>query len=135
MNAKVLIAIAAVLVVAGGTYWWVSGHGSPINSAPSTYSWSFKDKTLDQSQPRTEVTLVTDRKSYTIGTYDGSCAEQDTDLMPNEKIKAVCWFAGGGKEIGLFDENGSWSVKVGDVDEGSAETGGFRGNFQTTVSL
>ncbi len=135
MNVKVLGALVILVAIVGGAYWWaMHGSSTPV-TAPASYSWVFEDKTTDQSKPRTQVTLVVNNKEYVVGTYDGTCSDQDTDLLPDEKLKAVCWFAGGGKEIGLFQDAGTWTVQAGDIDEGSADTAGFRGNFETIVSL
>ncbi len=136
MKGKVLLVVVGALLVVGGVYWWSAQEAkAPTGDAPEAYSWQFVDKTADQSQPKTQVSFVANGKARVVGTYDGSCAEQDSDLLPNEKSKVVCWFAGGGNEIGLFEEGGVWSVRVGDLDEGSVEVDGFRGNFKTVISF
>jgi hypothetical protein len=89
----------------------------------------------NEVMPRTTVSIAFGKEVRAIGTFDGSCSEMDTDLLPNEESKVVCWFAGGGNEIGVFGESGVRVVKVGDLDEGSAEVDGFRGNFKTVLDL
>lgn len=136
MTTKILLGAVAVLLVAGATYGvLVQTANAPTGKTPESYSWTFQDKTTDQAQPRTQVSIVAEGKARAVGTYDGSCSEIDTDLLPFEQSKVVCWFAGGGKEIGLFNEDGQWSVQVGDLDEGSAEIEGFRGNFKTLITF
>ena len=39
------------------------------------------------------------------------------------------------KVVGIFTENGRDIVKVGELDEGTVDTLGFRGNFQTILEL
>jgi hypothetical protein len=100
------------------------------------YAWVFNDLGADElGMPRTEVSIIADAKEHKLGTFDGTCSEQAADLLPGEQEKVVCWWAGGGKEIGTFEEGGKTVVKVGDVDEGDPETGGFRGNFQMVLEL
>lgn len=88
--------------------------------------------------PLTMVALRVNGEQRAIGVYDGSCAvieESQWQLMENEVSGVICWFAGGGKEIGVFREGEQFVVKEGDVDEGSAETEGFRGNFKALIAL
>lgn len=98
-------------------------------SGAATYDWRFSDKGEQDGIPHTQVVLVANGKSYTIGTYEGTCAPQDGDYMPYEVSKVICWFAGGGHEVGVFEEPGQVVVRVGDVDEGASGVPGFRGNF------
>ena len=139
-----IVLILIVLFITGGTIYAMRGVIPPSDeseiqaeeTAGVAYAWSFTDLGADElGMPRTEVSVITDGTEHKLGTFDGSCSEQDTDLLENEKEKVVCWWAGGGKEIGVFEESGRRVVKVGDVDEGDAETGGFRGNFVAVVEL
>lgn len=98
------------------------------------YQWSFKDWGNDE-RPQTQVTLVAGGGAHIIGTYDGSCALMDSDYMQYEVSKVVCWFAGGGHEIGVFEEPGQTVVRVGEVDEGASGVPGFRGNFTLVERL
>ena len=56
-------------------------------------------------------------------------------LYESEKTGVICWWAGGGSDIGIFEEGGKLVLKVGSLDEGSAEIPGFRGNFQTIATI
>jgi hypothetical protein len=110
--------------------------GTQLTDTEKDYRWIFDPaSTTDEAMPRSTVHIAIGQEVRTIGTFDGTCAEYDTDLLPNEETKVVCWWAGGGNEIGVFTENGVRVVKVGDVDEGSAEEPGFRGNFRTVLDL
>lgn len=99
----------------------------PLASA-GDYQWRFVDWS-DDEKPQTQVTLVTAGEAHTIGTYDGSCAVMEGDYLEHEVSKVICWFAGGGHEIGVFEEPGQVVVRVGEVDEGASGVPGFRGNF------
>jgi hypothetical protein len=104
------------------------------------YVWTFKDKGTkgDANAPQTEVTLAYSGGVRTIGTFEGTCAAIDRSewqLLPGEKSGVICWFAGGGEEIGVFEGKDSLVVKVGTVEEGDAETPGGRSNFKTILSL
>ncbi len=140
---KILIAAAVFAVLGGGTYVYQTS--SPADEKKSAVtadqlSWEFTNRGEDTetSAPRTQVTLHVATKAYDLGTYTGSCFDMkgsSWSLSENEVAGAICWWAGGGKEIGVFKENGGLVVKVGDLDEGSEETPGFRGNFKTKISL
>lgn len=105
------------------------------------FSWQFVEAgTADDGfVPLTAITLQTSSGgSYALGTYEGTCADMVTsswELSENEIAGAICWFAGGGKEIGVFQKNDELVVMVGDIEEGTAETEGFRGNFSEVLTL
>lgn len=132
MQKKLIAAAVAIVVVLGGFYWW---HGQAV--APATMdgkearNWTFKDAGANEvGNPQTEVSL----NGTVVGTYQGTCSEIDGsgwNLLPGEDSGVICWFAGGGTEIGVF----GGVVKQGDLDEGSAEIPGTRGNFRTLFSL
>lgn len=108
----------------------------PADGEEASYEWVFTDLRTDEfGMPRTIVGLLANGRAHEIGEFEGSCAEQDTDFLPDQKVKVVCWWAGGGHEIGIFEEDGRDVVKIGEVGEGDAETEGFRGNFVTKVTL
>lgn len=146
MNKNVVIAAVIILVMIGGFLWYrgrsetpapAAGSNTNATSTPSGARWSFTEAGEDAQTgaPLTNVTLEIGGKRYDVGTYVGSCAEKRDDLLEGEVRAAVCWFAGGGKEIGVFNEDGRVVIKEGDVDEGDAETAGFRGNFKTVITL
>ncbi|MES2134906.1 MAG: hypothetical protein V4449_01530 [Patescibacteria group bacterium] len=102
--------------------------------------WSFKDKGEDTvtGVPHTEVTLTMNNTKYEAGTYEGNCSEivgSSWQLMAGEQSGVICWWAGGGTELGVFEENGQLVIKKGLLDEGGAETPGLRGNFETFLKL
>ncbi|MEK7628122.1 MAG: hypothetical protein AAB421_01750 [Patescibacteria group bacterium] len=140
-----------VLIVAGGAFFALrpllpaQGDGigdvdmSGVNEAHTdvvVYQWIYEDQGEDSAgAPTTKVSLITGGRKHDIGVFQGSCNDSNTDLLEGEQMKVVCWWAGGGKEIGIFTENGVSTVRVGDVDEGSAEAPGFRGNFKVVTEL
>ncbi|MBC7836274.1 hypothetical protein H7X87_00645 [Acetobacteraceae bacterium] len=136
--------VLVILAVAGGLYFYQqqamkTASTQTATSTSSENSWSFKEadsSDVATGAPMTTVVLTRGGREYTVGTYVGSCSEiSESGLQESEVSGVVCWFAGGGNEIGVFSENGTYVVKVGDVDEGSAEEGGFRGNFKTIFPL
>lgn len=106
-------------------------------AAASDVDWTFVPADDDPASgaPRTAVTVRIAGREHEVGTYQGSCALRQDDLLPGEKSAVLCWFAGGGTELGVFEEDGGLVVKAGTVDEGSAEEAGFRGDFRTVVRL
>ena len=108
----------------------------PATSPPISIDWNFVDSTKvgdDFSGPSTEVSIVINRNEYYIAGVAGSCfviEDSDWELYPGETTGVICWWAGGGTEIGIFEEGGELIVKTGVIDEGTAETEGFRGGFR-----
>ncbi len=102
--------------------------------------WILNDtgETTDSDAPMTAVELQIDEEKRTVGTYEGSCfviEESEWKLYEGEISGVICWWAGGGTEIGIFEENGVRVVKVGTIEEGSPEEPGIRGNFETLFAL
>lgn len=121
--------LIAFILVAVGTIVFVHDTAVPAGtSIDGRYQWRFVEWGTDE-RPQTQVILITGGTSYTIGTYDGICADMEGEYLEYEVSKAVCWFAGGGHEIGVFEEPGQVVVRVGEVDEGASGIQGFRGNF------
>lgn len=103
-------------------------------------TWSFVDVGDDTVRgiPHTEVTVAMNDKKYNAGTYEGNCTDiknSSWQLVAGEEAGAICWWAGGGVELGIFEEAGHLVIKKGLLDEGGAETPGIRGNFETLLEL
>ncbi len=118
-------------MVAGAYYFYTNSAASPADTTgKQAVQWSFADKGEQAGVPHTEVSL----NGRIVGTYEGSCKEIDGtswQLLEGEQSGVICYFAGGGTEIGIFGN----AVKVGEVSEGSAEVAGSRGNFVTAFTL
>jgi hypothetical protein len=125
-NWGILVLIAFILVAVWAI---VFKHDTAVPAAvDGAYQWRFTQWGTDE-RPQTKVVLVADGESHTIGTYDGSCAVMEGDYLEYETSRVACWYAGGGHEIGVFEEPGQVVVRVGDLDEGASGVEGFRGNF------
>lgn len=112
--------------------------GAVSDDKGNTYLWSFvaKGENAESGAPITNVSLIVNNMPRFLGEFQGSCSVVSKEqLLENEKTAAVCWFAGGGDELGVFDEGGKVVVKRGVQDEGTAEDGGFRGDFKTILAL
>lgn len=94
--------------------------------------WSFVTKESEDEMlpPKTTVSFIAHGTTYNAGNYDGSCAEVASEQLEEGEIAgALCWFAGGGTEIGIFEENGTIAIKIRIVEEGNDEEAGFKGAF------
>lgn len=147
---KTLAIWVLVLVVIGGGAWLAyssffveketaMSEDGELNSAPQ-FSWQFAEEGEDEATgaPMTSVTLIVDGEARALGTFMGSCLVVDGtswELVESELTGAICYFAGGGDELGVFAEGDGYVVKKGIVEEGSAEVPGFRGDFETILSL
>ncbi len=107
-----------------------------------TLAWIFSDKGTDEATgvPHTQVSLTMNDKRYDAGTYEGNCsqiasANSSWQLLAGEQSGVICWWAGGGIELGVFEENGKLLIKKGLLDEGGEQTPGLRGNFETLLPL
>lgn len=110
--------------------------------------WAFNELPVDASGiPRTEVSVMVNGSRDIIGVYEGSCIVVDNvtvegkrnsekwPLLKGELTGAICWYAGGGYEVAVFEEGDKLLVRVGLLGEGTAETPGTRGGFKTVKSL
>ncbi|MDB5225098.1 MAG: hypothetical protein JWL87_50 [Candidatus Adlerbacteria bacterium] len=127
--------LGLIIIILGGVAFTVFRHDTKAPAGPLVYSWEFSERGEKDGIPQTQVTLMAGGESFDIGTHEGSCAEMDSDFLEYEKSKVICWFAGGGHEIGVFEEPGQVVVRVGDVDEGASGNPGFRGNFTLVKTI
>lgn len=117
--------------------------GSVSVDAKSSIVWRFADAGEIDAMPRTKVTVLINGKAYDGGTHLGSCSEigatggvDGKGLLIGELSAAQCWFAGGGKEIGVFaHEDGGLDIMVGELSEGEAGEPLFRGDFTITNTI
>lgn len=109
-------------------------------------SWIFTEALPDESlsMPRTQVGLKVGcamnqtgcmERIVDAGTFAGLCSIIEHPESPNELTGVLCWFAGAGDEIGVFERNGVLELQRGEIAEPTAETDGFRGNFVTITTL
>ncbi|MBI2613087.1 hypothetical protein HYW59_04790 [Candidatus Kaiserbacteria bacterium] len=137
---KVVIGVVVIIIIAIGA-WYVLGAQKAEAPTTSGYAWQFTElpeSATAPDMPRTGVVLEAAGKTYVVGEFDGSCfviEESEWELVEGEKSGVICWWAGGGSEVGIFEESGKIAVKVGQLDEGTAEGGGIRGNFQLLFEI
>jgi hypothetical protein len=100
-----------------------------------SFLWEFFPAGEDElGTPRTSVTLSINGEAHEIGTFDGSCLVvngSSWELAQHELTGVICWFAGGGDEVGVFYEEGEYVVKQGVLEEGAEGESGMRGNYET----
>lgn len=152
MNKKIIVAFVLVVVTLLGLYLYkqkapivTENNDNQISMAKSpVYQWTFTETEADVNGiPHTIVNLIVNENPRVVGTYPGSCHEVpagEKGVMseladPGEVSRVQCWFAGGGNEIGVFEEGNNRVIKVGELGEGNAETTGFRGNFKEVFNL
>ncbi len=114
----------------------------PVAIAPGGFVWMFKDTGVQSTYgaPVTSVTLRYNGKTYDFSGYEGTCfdvAGQGSawKLLEGELAGAICYWAGGGYEVGIFNEGGKLVAKKGVLSEGDAETPSFRGDFKQILVL
>jgi hypothetical protein len=139
MTNKIIGTICAILVVlAGAGLFWVEMQHTATAPTATDMHWQFTDRGTDNGLPHTAVVLAIKDKTYDLGIHIGSCTVIDGttwQLQPGELSGAICYFAGGGDELGVFKEGAAYVIKSGPVDEGSAETPGTRGPYTITENL
>lgn len=140
------VAVLAVVLIGGYfTYKGLTDDEGPASHEPeasrdaSSATWAFDPAGTDATEaPLTFVSVTAGGKTYDAGTYQGSCFTiegSNWELLPGELSGAICWWAGGGTELGLFTEGDELVVKRGYLEEGSAEVQGSRGDFSTLFVL
>lgn len=140
MSQKIAIAAIAAVIILVGAYALYANSRPALNTEPvrEEFTWTFEDRGVERTSgaPTTNVSLNISGVEIPLGIYVGNCfsvAGSAWQLLPNELSGAICYFAGGGKEIGVFEEAGKLVLKEGEIDEGDAETPGTRGNFVPIV--
>lgn len=157
MNKNIIIGILVVLALAAaGGYWlYKDKSNEPLvikqeassenkQESPQDLRWIFEDSGENQPSgaPLTKLSLEAGSKIYDLGTHEGSCSEiagSSWELLEGEVYGVICWWAGGGTEIGIFKEGEKLVVKKGVIrvgrEEGTVEDGGFRGEFKTLLEI
>jgi hypothetical protein len=146
-----VLASLAVIFIALAAYFLIHSYFFSPREAPQPlppltankgYSFKFADAGEDPvtMAPSTQVSLTANdtEKVYDLGKYEGGCSVIEGSawkLLAGEQSGAICYFAGGGTELGIFNENGKIVVKKGTIEEGTAESAGTRGNFTTLRAL
>lgn len=103
----------------------------------SEFRWTF-EAVGSEAAPKTKVTFHYNLGNKELGTYDGACtriSETTWEPLPGEVDGAICYFAGFGTELAIFEEGAIYVAKKGVLEEGSEETGSVRGNFEVITAL
>lgn len=149
MNTKVIIAFLVLVLVAGAGWLGFEWKGmstkedssdkKAVSEKAPAFRWEFTDQTTaDATAPRTAVVLFVDDRKVDVGSFDGTCVDASMsgwEMVEGALASAICYWAGAGDEIAIFKEGSSYVVKKGVIEEGTAESAGIRGNFQTLLSL
>lgn len=107
----------------------------PVGDVPV---WTLEHVPTEGDVPQTRVSLTYNNVEYPLGVYDGACfliEESAWELLPEEETGVICYWAGAGIEIGVFNTNGVRTVQQGIIEEPSAEFEGLRGEFLTIKAL
>jgi hypothetical protein len=149
---KYLVAIVLIAAALGAGYYYGFAGGTATDTEPEARmtnsnvereqaaqsSWTFAEAGEKDGIPQTQVSFAVDAKVTVVGTFEGHCADMKGSawtMRDGATAGAVCWFAGGGTEIGAFHENGKYVIKTAVLDEGTAETAGVRGELVTLLSI
>lgn len=154
MTTKAWWVVGALAVALIAYYVVTSSNKTPEAPAPVTQEeeataaqegntsilWEFGVMSEDPETgaPMREVSITYKGVKRVVGTYMGSCSvveDSSWPLLENELTGVICWFAGGGSEVGVFYEDGKRIVKVGVLEEGTAQSEGMRGGFETQFAL
>ena len=148
--------VLAVAVIAGIAYWMISDMkekapqeeevsteetqelAAPADDTSILWEFGIMNENPETGAMMREVSITYKGVKRVVGTYPGSCSiveESSWPLLENELTGVICWFAGAGTEVGVFYENGVRVVKVGSLEEGTAEISGSRGGFETAFAL
>ena len=136
---KTLLIVLAVIVV-GSVFYIVTNPGALQTPATddTKISWKFENRGEVDGMPQTNVDVMLNGTTYSMGNFTGTCSEvkenggiDGTGLLAGELSAVQCWFAGSGDEIGVFaHEDGGYQIMVGELGEGDEGRAVFRGNFE-----
>lgn len=133
-TAKIIAAAVVIAAIVSLLYFqpW-----TPQKTVYHTVTWDVVDTGLDEATgaSQSEVGAIIDGTRYSAGTYNGTCSDTGLILDANQIAGILCWFAGGGDEIGVFEEGGRLVIKRGEHGEPTAESPAFRGNFVTILEV
>jgi hypothetical protein len=149
--------IIVLLIIAGAVYFLGKGDAKAPAPEPEgensalqsenerktgpSLSWEFAPAGGDPETgaPMTKVMLVVDGESRDLGVHDGHCMIVDGagawTLSEGEITGVICYFAGAGTELGVFYDAGTYVVKQGVVEEGTAEEPGIRGEYEALFTI
>lgn len=102
------------------------------------FAWYVENASdYSDTSPNQLVSLMVGTTTYPIGTYQGCEATPDgVALEPSEIIRETCWFAGAGTDIGLFFENGVYTVQTRWTQEVPPDVDAEpHGPFETILTL
>lgn len=88
--------------------------------ALSDFSWVVKDVPGDGYVPHQSVALSVKGKLYPAGDSVGCNPDVERQLLPGEVARLICWFAGGGDEFVVTNEEGVYRL----IRRWIQETGG-----------
>lgn len=136
----IVVLISSVLVTAGVIKIKDDTINPYVAKTPLTTAdvvWDFQEKVESDglNPPGIGVTLRIKDKKYDAGVYEGSCSVQTTEMIINQVSRAICWWAGGGVELGVFVEDKKTVLKRRPVDEGTAEYPSFVSPFEIVLEL
>ena len=150
---KYLFAILVVAALLGAGYYNGVGQGGAtvlahdmdvMETADDTHeqavksSWTFAEAGEKDGVPQTRVSYDVHGTITAVGTFEGHCADMKDSawtMRDGAADGAVCWFAGGGTEIGVFHEGDKHVIKTAILDEGTAATAGIRGEMTTLLAI
>jgi len=118
----------------------VQATSTPVLSKLVAHDISWKiieTETNAYGTPHAEISVTIDGVEKVVGTYPGICHEMTasggidgTGLVEGELAAVQCYWAGGGDEIGVFENGTGTVIKIGEMNEGTSQTLFFRGNFK-----
>ncbi len=104
--------------------------------ALSVFTWNIIPIDEQSDIPQSRVSMVYKNKIYELGVFQGSCfriADSEWEYVSGESDGVICWWAGGGVEIGVFPENNTYSIRKAFI--GESENGLSRDSFVELFSL
>jgi hypothetical protein len=142
------IAILMLFVVVAGVCYFTSKHKNivirdhdpvvdytALTASDIVWSYETDESEIDTTGPENTVSVTIKGKKFRVGKYLGVCSERPADQREVNEVSGIrCWWAGAGDDIGVFNMNGAM-IQHRQVEEGTAEEGGFIGEFKVIYSL
>lgn len=147
---KYLLLLAGVLLIAAGVYFLTKEEefdglrSGPLPQAAQVQeeqapevAWRFvTEGEGTYGAPISRVFVSVNGTETDLGTTTGNCSDiAPEQLLPDEISGALCWWAGGGAEFGVFKAGAGYELRKGAQEEGTAESEGLRGGFKVLQEL
>jgi hypothetical protein len=80
--------------------------------APADFVWKSEPAPQKGGIPKEKISLEVKGKVYTLGEFQNCNITKPFEQLESGQVSKInCWYGGGGNELVVYNENGSYSIK------------------------